>query len=94
MYLKMVLCDSDGSLDGDTSTPCKFFGDVKAVVFDIDDEYDAEYLGITFKDGSSERCYFCYRANAYLMTDDGKTIQKFRGTKVLDETDYAGNVIA
>lgn len=89
MILKMILLDNaHGLSDGDLTTPCDIFCDVTEVSFNYEERYNADYLRITFKDGTKKTRYFLHESNAYLMNDEGKTIQKFTGIHVLDEPNY------
>ena len=91
MYLKVM---GEGNLpDSDASKSCVVYSDVRSVEYCYHDAHDAYDLKITFKDGSTDKAimYYeghdydshVYRPKAYLMNEDGKTIQTFTLPKSL-----------
>jgi hypothetical protein len=74
--------------DSDLSKPCRVIGDVRSASFYYEEQYDLPYVGVTFKDGTIERYPFCYKGNAYLMSDEGKTLQIFTQPDDISEDDF------
>ncbi len=84
MYLKVM--GDDKLLDSDPSKFCTMFSDVRSVKYEYDVFNDAYCLNIKFKDGSTDEVAMYYedydgqvifRPRAYLMNDEGKTVQTF-----------------
>jgi hypothetical protein len=75
MLLKLM--SNENKADVDTSKGCTIISNVKSVNYHIDDKVDSKSMLMTIilTDDSAQE--FILQGNAYLMNDNGKTIQSF-----------------